>query len=56
MLYLDSYDVAPVDIQPRLHFRQKNSKPVADCFDVIWGRWNRVIGILLFIKNKDKDT
>lgn len=35
MLYLDAYDVAPVAVQPRLHFGKKNSEPVADCLDII---------------------
>lgn len=38
MLYLDRDDIAPIDIQPRLHFGEKNSKPVTDCLDIIWSR------------------
>lgn len=43
MLYLDSNDVAPVDIQPWLNFGEKNGKPVADCLDIIWSRRKQII-------------
>lgn len=52
MLYLDSNDVSPVDIQPTLHFGEKNSKPVADCLDVIWSRRKQINGILKFREKK----
>lgn len=54
MLYLDRNDVAPVGIQPRLHFGQENSKPVADCLDIIWSG-KRQINSLLLLKKKKKD-
>lgn len=45
MLYLDSNDVTPVDIQPALHFGEKNTKPVADCLDIIWRRGTQIRNI-----------
>lgn len=45
MLYLDSNDVTPVDIQPTLHFGEKNTKPVADCLDIIWRRGKQIRNI-----------
>lgn len=51
MLYLDSDDVAPVDIQPRFHLGEKNSKPVADCLHIIWSRRKQISGTLRLKKD-----
>lgn len=51
MLYLHSNDVTPVDIQPRLNFGEKNSKPVADCLDIIWSRGKQISSIFKKTKN-----
>lgn len=52
-LHLDTNDVSPVDVEPRLQFGKENSKPVADCLHVIWSRREAISCILRNKDNKD---